>query len=89
MVWSIRNEILGLFLIAAYIACSTKLQFELKANNEDHEFLSLRRACKGEKICLNTGDKDMIKDVIQSKLEMNDRLVDVLSNTPTCIIERK
>jgi hypothetical protein len=52
LVNSLRNEILGLVLIAASIACSTKLQFEyleLKANNEDDEFVSLRRAYRGEK----------------------------------------
>ena len=52
LVNSLRNEILGLVLIAASIVCSTKLQFEyleLKANNEDDEFVSLRRAYKGEK----------------------------------------
>jgi hypothetical protein len=41
LVNSLRDEILGLVLITAYIACSTKLQFEyleLKANNEDDEF---------------------------------------------------
>ncbi|MGC1932667.1 MAG: hypothetical protein WA667_27145 [Candidatus Nitrosopolaris sp.] len=91
---SLRNEILGLALIAAYIACSTKLQFEyleLKANNEDHEFVSLRRAYKGEKnVSIQEIKKDMIKaiEVIQSKLEINGRITDVLSSTRLTLMEK-
>ncbi|MGB6528482.1 MAG: helix-turn-helix domain-containing protein [Candidatus Nitrosopolaris sp.] len=90
---SLRNEILGLVLIAACIACPTKLQFEyleLKANDEDHEFLSLRRAYNGDKnVSILEIKKDMIKaiDVIQSKLEINDKLVELLSSTRVALME--
>ena len=93
LVNSSRNEILGLVLIAAYIACPTKLQFEylenLKSNKGD-EFASLRRAYKGDKnVSVLEIKKDMIKaiDVVQSKLEINDRLVDVLSSTRLALME--
>jgi hypothetical protein len=93
LVYSLRNEILGLVLISAYIACPTKLQFEyleLKANNEDHEFLSLRRAYKGDKnVSVPAIKKDVIKaiDVIKGKLEINDKLVELLSSTGVALME--
>jgi len=61
---------------------STSEYLELKANIEYDEFVSLRRAYKGEKnVSIQEMKKDMIKaiEVIQSKLEVNDRLTDVLS----------
>jgi hypothetical protein len=94
LVNSLRNEILGLVLIAAYIACSTKLQFEyleLKANNEDDEFVSLRRTYKGEKnVSIQEIKKGMIKaiEVMQSKLEINDRLTDLLFSTRLALMEK-
>ena len=93
LVNSLRNEILGLVLIAACIASSTKSQFEylenLKSNNGD-EFASLRRAYKGEEgVSTQEIKKELIRaiDVVQSKLEMNDRLVDVLSSTRLALME--
>lgn len=65
-------------LSAASVACSTRFQFEyleLKSNN-GNEFASLTRAYKGEKnVSIQEIKKDMIKaiEVIQSKLEINDR----------------
>ena len=91
---SLRNEILGLVSISAYITCSIGLQFEyleLKANNEDDEFVSLRRASKGKKsVSIQEIKKELIKaiEVIQSKLEINDRLTDVLSSTRLALMEK-
>ena len=48
---SLRNEILGLLSISAYITCSIGIQFEyfekLKSNSSN-EFTSLNRAYKGK-----------------------------------------
>ncbi|HXX96275.1 MAG TPA: hypothetical protein VEL11_04055 [Candidatus Bathyarchaeia archaeon] len=92
LVYSLRNEILGLVLISAYIACPTKsLEYleNLKSNKGD-EFASLRRAYKGEEgVSTQEIKKELIRaiDVVQSKLEMNDRLVDVLSSTRLALME--
>ena len=93
LVSSLRNEILGLVLSAASVACSTTFQFEyleLKSNN-GNEFASLTRAYKGEKnVSIQEIKKDMIKaiEVIQSKLEITDRLTDVLSSTRLALMEK-
>jgi hypothetical protein len=66
-----------------------KMQFNL-LQTQNHEFISLRRASKGEKnISILEVKKDMIKaiEVLQSKLEMNDKLVDLLSNTRLALME--
>lgn len=83
---SLRNEILGLASISAYITFSMGLQLEylkLKSNNGG-EFTSLSRAYKGEE---SVSTQEIVKELIkaieirQSKLKVVDRLTDVLSNT--------
>ncbi|MGB6592481.1 MAG: helix-turn-helix domain-containing protein [Candidatus Nitrosopolaris sp.] len=94
LVNSLRNEILGLVAISGYIACSIKLQFEyfekLKSNNGD-EFASLSRAYKGgDSVSIQEIKKELIKaiEVMQSKLEVNDRLTDVLSNARLALMDK-
>jgi hypothetical protein len=89
LVNSLRNEILGLVLIAACITSSLRLQFEYfeKAN----DFASLARAFKGdESISIQEIKKELIKaiEVIQRKLGVNDRLTDVLSKARLALIEK-
>ncbi|MGC1929650.1 MAG: hypothetical protein WA667_11790 [Candidatus Nitrosopolaris sp.] len=66
LVSSLRNEILGLVLSAASVACSTTFQFEyleLKSNN-GNEFASLTRAYKGEKnVSIQEIKKDMYNQI--------------------------
>jgi hypothetical protein len=87
LVNSLRNEILGLVSIVACIATSTKSQFEYSENlksNDSNEFASLCRAYKGDEgVSTQEIKKELIRaiDVVQSKLEMSDRLADVLSST--------
>jgi hypothetical protein len=94
LVNSLRNEILGLVSISGYIACSIKLQFEyfekLKSNNGD-EFASLSRAYKGgDSVSIQEIKKELIKaiEVMQSKLQVNDRLTDVLSNARLALMDK-
>ena len=94
LVNSLRNEILGLVSISAYITCSIGLQFEylkkLKSNNGG-ESASLSRAYKGEESgSIQEIKKELIKDIeiMQSKLEVNDRLTDVLSNARLALIDK-
>jgi hypothetical protein len=94
LVNSLRNEILGLVSIAACIASSTKSQFDylenLKSNNGD-EFVSLCRAYKGEEgVSTQEMKKELIRaiEIMQSKLEVNDRLTDVLSNARLALIDK-
>jgi hypothetical protein len=93
LVNSLRNEILGLVSIAAFIASSTKSQLEyfenLKSNNGD-EFASLCRAYKGEEgVSTQEIKKELIRaiEIMQSKLEVNDRLTHVLSNARLALID--
>ncbi len=92
---SLRNEILGLVSIAAYITYLMKSQFEhietLKLNytvGGGDEFASLTRACKGDKtVSMLEIEKELIKaiEVMQSKL---DTLSESLSNARLALIDR-
>ena len=91
---SLRNEILGLASISAYITCSVQLEFEnienLKCNN-GNEFASLSRACKGEEnVSIDEIKKELIKaiEVMQNKLDVNDRLTDVLSSARLAFMDK-
>jgi hypothetical protein len=91
---SLGNEILGLVSISSYIACSIGLQFEylekLKSNNRN-EFTSLSRAYKGEEsVSIQEIKKELIKgiEIMQSKLDVNDRLTDILSNARLALIDK-
>ena len=90
---SLRNEILTL-PISAYITYSIGLQFErlekLKSNNGD-EFASLNRACNGEEnVSIWDIKKELIKaiEIMQSKLDVNDRLTDILSKSRLALIDK-
>jgi hypothetical protein len=95
---SLRNEILGLVSIAAYITYLMKWQFEhienLKLNytvGGGDEFESLTRACNGDKtVSMQEIEKELIKaiEVMQSKLDVNDILSESLSNARLALINR-
>jgi hypothetical protein len=89
---SLRNEILGLVSLSAYITYSIELQFEylekLKSNNGD-EFAVLGSACKGEEsVSIQEIKKELIKPIenMESKLEVKDRLTGALSNVRPALI---
>jgi hypothetical protein len=93
LVNSLRNEILGLASISAYITCSIGLQFEypekLKSDN-CNEFASLNRAYKGEEgVTIQEIKTELIKaiEAAKSRLEVNDRLTEVLSSTRLALID--
>jgi FtsZ-binding cell division protein ZapB len=85
LVNSLRNEILGLASISAYVTFSIGLQFEYPEKlKSDHcnEFASLSRAYKGEEgVTIQEIKTRLIKatEVAKSRLEANDRLTEVLS----------
>lgn len=97
-VGSLRNEILGLVSIAAYIIYSMISQFEYLQNSKSNnavggrdEFVSLTRAYKGEKpVSIQEIKKDMIKaiEVMQSKLNATDSLTEILSNTRVALMDK-
>ena len=95
---SLRNEILELVLIAAYITYSMSLQFEsfqnLRLNyttDAGTEFASLTRAYKGDKtVSMQEIKKEVIKaiEVMQGKLEVNDKLSESLSSTRLALMDK-
>jgi hypothetical protein len=94
---SLRNEILGMVSIAAYMIYLMKLQFEhienLKSNytvGGGDEFASLTRAYKGDNtVSMQEIKKDVIKaiEVMQSKLDVNDVLTERLSNARLALMD--
>jgi hypothetical protein len=91
---SLRNEIFELVLISASIKCSMKFQLgyveKLKPNNSN-EFASLSRAYKGEEgVSTPEIKKELINaiEVMQSRLDVNDRLGDVLSSARLALIDK-
>jgi hypothetical protein len=93
LVNSLRNEILGLASISAYIICSIGLQFEylekLKSSNGDG-FAMLGSAYKGEEsVSIQEIKKELIKPIenMESKLEVKDRLTGALSNVRPALIK--
>ncbi|MDQ6865692.1 MAG: hypothetical protein M3044_17925, partial [Thermoproteota archaeon] len=95
---SLRNEILELVLIAAYLTHSMVSQFEsfqnLRLNyttDAGNEFPSLTRAYKGDKtVSMQELKKEVIKaiEVMQSKLDANDMLSESLSNARRALIDK-
>ena len=91
---SLRNEILWSVLIATCVAGSTKSHFEhlekLNPNSGD-EFASLSKAFKGEEsVSIQEIKKELIKaiEITRSKLDVNDRLNDVLSSTRLALMDK-
>jgi hypothetical protein len=90
-VTSLRTEIFGLASIAVYAAYLIKVQFENLENlkpdrivGAGNKFDSLRRAYNGEESVTIQAIKNeviMAIEVMQSKLGVNDRLREILSNT--------
>jgi DNA-binding transcriptional MerR regulator len=87
-----QGYINSLYSISAYITCSIGLQFgyleKLKSDNGG-EFTSLSRAYKGEgTVSIQEIKKELVKaiEIMQSKLDVNDRLTDVLSDTRLALI---
>jgi hypothetical protein len=87
---ALRNEILGMVSVAAYITYLMQLRFEYYQNLESNhvtrrdEFVSLTRACIGEEpVSVQEIKKELIKaiEVMQSKLDVNDKLGEILSST--------
>ncbi|MGC1927893.1 MAG: hypothetical protein WA667_02880 [Candidatus Nitrosopolaris sp.] len=81
-------------ILSAYITCSIGSQFEylekLKSNNRN-KFTSLNRAYKGEEsVSIQEIKKELIKaiEIMQSKLDVNDRLTDILSNARLAFIDK-
>jgi len=95
---SLKIEILRLVSIAAYITYIMKVQFEhlqnLKLNNVvggGGEFVSLTKAYKGEvPTSIQEIKKDVIKaiEVLRSKLDVNDRLNEILSNARVALMDK-
>jgi hypothetical protein len=87
---SLRNEILGLVSISAYITCSIGSQFEsLKSRNADG-FAVLGSGYKGEeRVSIQEIKKELIKPIenMESKLEVKDRLTGALSNVRPALIK--
>jgi cell division protein FtsB len=95
---SLRNEILGLVSVAAYIPYLMQLQFEYHQNLESNhvagrdEFVSLTRACIGEEpVSVQEIKKELIKaiEVMQTKLDVNDKLSENLSNTRLALMNKE
>jgi hypothetical protein len=88
---SLRNEILGLVSISAYITCSIGTQFEylekLKSSNGDG-FAMLGSAYKGEENVPHKLEKDFIKPIEKGKVEVKDRLTGALSNARPALIDK-
>lgn len=91
LVTSLRTEILGLASIALYAAYLIRIQFENLENlkldriiGAVNKFDSLRRASNGkESVSIQAIKNEVIMaiEVMQSKLGVNDRLREILSNT--------
>jgi hypothetical protein len=90
---SLRNKILGLVSISAYIRCSLGLQFEylekLESNNGDG-FAVLGSAYKGEESVSQEIKKELIRPIEnkENKLEVIDRLTGALSNVRPALINK-
>jgi hypothetical protein len=90
---SLRNEILGLVSICAYITCSIGLQFKylekLKSSNGDG-FAVLGSAYNGEESVSHEIKKELIKPIenMENKLEVKDRLTGALSNVRPALIDK-
>jgi hypothetical protein len=94
---SLRNGILGLVSIAAFVSHSSKMQFDylhnLKLNygGSRDGFVSLTKACNGEdSVSIQEIKKEVIKaiEVMQSKLDVNDTLSQILSNARLALMEK-
>jgi hypothetical protein len=86
LVNSLRNEILGLVSISAYITCSIGSQFEYLKNGD--RFATVGSAYKGQESVSHKVKKELIKPV-ENKLEVKDRLTGALSSVLPAFINKK
>lgn len=92
---SLRNEILGMLSAAGGVTYLIKLQFEhlqdLSRVGGDQLFVSLTRAFKGqEPVSIQGMKKELIKaiEIMQSKLDADDRLTKILSNARLALMDK-
>ena len=87
LVNSLRNEILGLISISAYITYSIGSQFEyLKSSNGDG-FATLGSSYKGEESVPHEARKELTTPV-ENKLEVKDRLTGALSSVLPALVDK-
>src|SRR5262249_23543682 len=84
---SLRNEILGLVSISAYVTCSIWSQLDYLKSTSGDGFATLGSVHKGEESVPHELKKELIKP-IENKFEIKDRLTGALSSVRPALTDK-